>query len=120
MSGPLRESITHLDFTVTCCPPKFLGKHHCDCAFSARWFVQFHMTGRCTHPACDESGNLQFLVCDTHLKALEASADRTARKLNPPDWVRWFRVDPFRQRCPSCGRLVQSLTDIVQVTRSIE
>lgn len=109
---PQKDDIGHLDWTLTC---GSLIAEGIPCMAPARWFVEFHRVGQCTHAALNDCGNSERYVCDIHLQAYEAAAERVVRKYQPsPRWIQWFRPDPHQQECPTCAKPVLHPGDVLQ------
>lgn len=83
------------------------------CVMQAVWYVEFHATGRCTHP-CFDGGNICQLVCTDHMHAFEAKAAAVVEEMRP----RWWRKDR-ESKCPTCGMTIQLTSDVLQVVRGL-
>lgn len=109
-SQPLPALLACLEFAPTCQVKT--------CQEDAAVFVSWHPVGRCRHPVYRAEGMRQhLLVCDDHLEAYERKAEIVVAEMSPPWFVRFFK--DAKKVCPSCGRLVQSPSDVLEVVISL-
>lgn len=114
MSGPLRESITHLDWVLSC----GMAANGVECAAKATHWTERHLVSACTHPVANADGNIERFVCSAHLAVLEREAARVARHYNPTGLRAWWTFRP--PFCPTCGRPLQHAGDILQTVERLE
>lgn len=101
---PVEAVLASLDWVLECKNPK--------CRKAATHWVEFHHVRACHHPALSVDGNACGYVCGDHLEGLRRRALHMVRYFNPPFWLSWLTSrKPF---CPSCGRPVQTVGDVLQ------
>lgn len=83
------------------------------CALPAVAYVESHMVGHCQRFDCDARGNACGYVCADHLDALEYTAECTAAEMQPTALLQ--RLLKRVGRCPTCGKTILSVSDILQV-----
>lgn len=108
---PLTDGEAELDFEAGC--------QTGDCDWPARFYLEFHPCGRCTHPVYAADDGLQkLLVCELHLQGFERRAELIAAELNAKSWWRIFRDDKPGV-CSTCGQAIQHAGDVLSVVREV-
>jgi hypothetical protein len=104
------SALTGLSELVPQCELGFLDNGF-RCAEPAAAYVEFHMVGHCKRFDCDSDGNACGYVCSVHLDALEYTAECTVADMRPAALGRLLNR---AARCPTCGRTLLGVSDILQ------